>query len=289
MPDLDGVDTLRTLRAVCGRIPAILVTEVVLSADELDRAFAEGFDGFIPKPIRRVTLLERIAAILGRRPSTVVMRNDQEKHPQSSVGTDNGQKVMALLERLLSDALQSDGGPTEIIGASASSLRVLALGLCEPRVTLVEHMTLTRVFAAFGAGSDSWRRVAQRESDTWHDRKALWDSSLVGPVIEQVAERLKRDVTNALSFSEERIVSSLDLSKAALARVLARAIGCSLRQMWRAARIQCATQALALTDEHVRQIAFQLGYTHATEFDRDFVRALNVAPTGFRRLLRSSA
>ena len=86
MPDLDGVDTLRTLRAVCGRIPAILTTGVVLSADELDRAFAEGFEGFIRKPIRRVTFLERIAAIFGRGSSTVVMRNDQGKAPASLGG-----------------------------------------------------------------------------------------------------------------------------------------------------------------------------------------------------------
>jgi AraC-like DNA-binding protein len=64
--------------------------------------------------------------------------------------------------------------------------------------------------------------------------------------------------------------------------------GWTVRQWVQAARMREAARALASTGDQVAQIAYALGYHHPTQFDRDFRRALGVAPKEFRRLLEGA-
>jgi CheY-like chemotaxis protein len=50
LPDLDGIELLKQLRAAGLKTPAIMVTADVMG-DIRDKAIAEGFSAFIPKPI----------------------------------------------------------------------------------------------------------------------------------------------------------------------------------------------------------------------------------------------
>jgi two-component system, sensor histidine kinase and response regulator len=65
MPDLDGIEVCRRIRASIEwqSIPIILVTALTDKA-ELQRCLSTGADGYITKPVNRVELLSRVAAIV---------------------------------------------------------------------------------------------------------------------------------------------------------------------------------------------------------------------------------
>lgn len=67
MPEMDGSETLRRIRAAHGnRIPVIAMTADVLAVRRDDELRA-GLDGFLPKPILPETLREVLAGVLGGR------------------------------------------------------------------------------------------------------------------------------------------------------------------------------------------------------------------------------
>lgn len=67
MPEMDGAETLRHIRASHGnRIPVIAMTADVLAVRRDDELRA-GLDGFLPKPILPETLREVLASVLGDR------------------------------------------------------------------------------------------------------------------------------------------------------------------------------------------------------------------------------
>jgi DNA-binding response OmpR family regulator len=62
----------------------------------------------------------------------------------------------------------------------------------------------------------------------------------------------------------------------------------SLRSGRNVERIRHALPALIYSEEHVRQIAFAVGYQYAPDFNRDFSASLGVSPTVFRNLVKSA-
>ena len=66
MPDLDGIEVLRTLRAnpKTRDLPVIMVTTRGATAT-MDRAYAEGCNAFITKPIDGLELLAQVRSCLG--------------------------------------------------------------------------------------------------------------------------------------------------------------------------------------------------------------------------------
>jgi len=67
LPGIDGTETLRRLRGAPGarEVPVVAVTAFAMQADR-DRAFANGFDGFIEKPINVRGLQSEVARFLGK-------------------------------------------------------------------------------------------------------------------------------------------------------------------------------------------------------------------------------
>ncbi len=66
MPDIDGIAALRRLRADARTAPikVIALTALAMKGDR-KRLLAEGFDGYLEKPIRYKTFLAAIEAMLG--------------------------------------------------------------------------------------------------------------------------------------------------------------------------------------------------------------------------------
>lgn len=65
MPDLDGLDVLRSLRARGWSGPAILIT-AYHSPDLAERASAAGFDAVVEKPLREHALADMVLQLLHR-------------------------------------------------------------------------------------------------------------------------------------------------------------------------------------------------------------------------------
>jgi CheY-like chemotaxis protein len=68
MPVMSGIDLLKVLRADprWTELPVIAVTARAM-AGERERILAEGFDGYIPKPINAMTLIDDIIKILRKK------------------------------------------------------------------------------------------------------------------------------------------------------------------------------------------------------------------------------
>lgn len=67
LPQIDGRLLLPLLRQACGdrRLPVIAVTALAMIGDR-DRLLAEGFDGYLSKPIEPQDFARQIRAFLGR-------------------------------------------------------------------------------------------------------------------------------------------------------------------------------------------------------------------------------
>jgi CheY-like chemotaxis protein len=66
LPDMDGSAVLRSLRdnPDTREIPVVAVTAFAMSGDR-ERLLADGFDGYLSKPIDVATLVDEMAALMG--------------------------------------------------------------------------------------------------------------------------------------------------------------------------------------------------------------------------------
>lgn len=67
LPGIDGVEALRRLRGdpVVADVPVVAVTAFAMRQDQ-ERAYADGFDGYLAKPISVRSLPAQVARFLGR-------------------------------------------------------------------------------------------------------------------------------------------------------------------------------------------------------------------------------
>ena len=76
MPDVDGVETIRRIRAEADRDLPILLISAYDWSDIEDQAKEAGANGFVSKPLFRSTLYDKINEILGTAASSVEPEND---------------------------------------------------------------------------------------------------------------------------------------------------------------------------------------------------------------------
>jgi len=67
MPEMDGVEATRRIRAIVGNESAIIILTAYHWDDVLEEAMEAGVDSFIPKPLFAATLLEEFKAALKRK------------------------------------------------------------------------------------------------------------------------------------------------------------------------------------------------------------------------------
>ena len=67
MPDMDGVETTRRIRAITGDQSAIVILTAYRWDDVLQEAIQAGVDSFIPKPVAAATVLEEFRSALQKR------------------------------------------------------------------------------------------------------------------------------------------------------------------------------------------------------------------------------
>lgn len=65
MPEMDGYETLRQIRAhpSCNRVPVVAITAFAM-LDDRQKAFEAGFDGYFAKPINIAALRTQIESLL---------------------------------------------------------------------------------------------------------------------------------------------------------------------------------------------------------------------------------
>lgn len=76
MPDIDGIETIRRIRAeIKTKVPILLISAYSWS-DVEDQAKEAGVNGFLSKPLFRSTLYEKISEILGTETKSTVVEDD---------------------------------------------------------------------------------------------------------------------------------------------------------------------------------------------------------------------
>ena len=78
MPEMDGVETARQIRAIVGHESAIIILTAYRWDDALDEAMQAGVDSFIAKPLFAAQLLEEFQAALKRK-NIALMPKEAEK------------------------------------------------------------------------------------------------------------------------------------------------------------------------------------------------------------------
>ena len=78
------------------------------------------------------------------------------------------------------------------------------------------------------------------------------------------------------------------LSKSHLGRLIRRQLGVSYPQLLREIRMERSVPLLKNRTLSVKEVAAQLGYAYATEFDRDFRRRFGTSPTRWRNRCQES-
>ena len=72
MPEMDGVETARQIRAIVGNESAIIILTAYRWDDVLEEALAAGIDSFIPKPLFASTLMDELQSALKKKRAQAV-------------------------------------------------------------------------------------------------------------------------------------------------------------------------------------------------------------------------
>ncbi len=125
LPDLDGVDVVRRMRAMHMAVP-ILILSAVEHREEKVRALIAGADDYLTKPFDPDELAARLQAIVRR----------SKGHPASVIRT--GRMTVDLASR----SVTIDGKPLHVTGKEYRILELLSLrkGMTLTKETFLDHL-----------------------------------------------------------------------------------------------------------------------------------------------------
>lgn len=157
----------------------------------------------------------------------------------------------------------------------------------------IEHFAGTRVLRGTGetyltipSGMLGWRFFGKRGAT-----EANAASPLIQPLPTNLPDMVQLQIGCLLAeraFQIDTVAEALAMSRRSLQRALAQ-VGVSYAQILTEVRMRRAADWLDNTDKPVAEIAFDLGYTDASNFTRAFRRRLGVAPQAFREAARGTS
>ena len=163
--------------------------------------------------------------------------------------------------------------------------RCVAEALADPGLHVFEFIALARTLSALG---DGWAFGMIRKVERWLVDASLRDLNDLDTRVATLLSELESNTQlhTGLFCGAGRSRGAIPQS---VERSLGEQTGYTIPQLRHAIMVKRAIPRLARTDEHVRQIAFQVGYAHASECDRDFRRVLKMTPKTYRRILRGES
>jgi CheY-like chemotaxis protein len=291
LPDDSGLTILQRLRAAGDDVPFLVMSgygTVEVTAD----AFRQGATDFLPKPVDGVDLVRRVrsavvagtgvlAPVLGSSPSVL----------RATAPSEGMARLVQWLARLISDPRIDRTRLTQ--AAVADDLKRLLLQTLVPTVirrdlTIPEFLVcaaaIRRVAAARQGGSSSelldvvseaLRTVEGPRVERYH------------PKVEEALGRLAAFDGKAVFLSAAELGWALGIDGEHLARLVHAQTGVTLKDWRRGFRMKRGAECLNASDEHVRQVAFTLGWRHAGEFTRECRCTFGLSPRELRRVIRA--
>jgi DNA-binding response OmpR family regulator len=269
LPRRSGIDVLRQLRTAGVWTPVVILTgrgnfESALEAGGL------GVAAYFQKPplLPDLTTALRTAAESARarrsRPSTLFSIS-AAKASTSTVTLRLAIEARPAIER---DHLA----------------RLLANTACASDLTFQEFMATAKALQFLYSKPDLVLSSAVPKVQGWIESASRRGSSSAESRLGQVLARLSKAGKDWSKLSEQVIAADLETDSTRLWQSLSEEFGVTLIRCRRAVLMRKAALELLNGNEHVRQIAYRLGYTDAGNLDHDFRSFFGVTPTFFRRL-----
>lgn len=169
------------------------------------------------------------------------------------------------------------GPPALAVSPSSRRARIFALSrkLADPSGTTLEFVTTAGMLRRMLKG---WRGT---------DRP-LGPIDVLPRDVRMVIQYLELKVRSRCVLLEADLESKLAMHSGDSGRLLTLHTGAGYREWRRALRLRPAVHPLAFSDEHIRQIAYRIGYEHPSQFDRDFYQAFGLTPTDYRWLCKAA-
>ena len=256
-----GLDVLRDLRSA-GVTAAVMILTAYGETDSALHAGLLGAVAYYHKPLVGTKLLQAV------RDAATTVRAAAPRPDSESL------RSVEVVMRFLRDS--GDTRTDRLLDLQ------LARALADPALTLFEFLGLSTCLriASNGALSPAANELL---ASVAHLRWADVDDNVrrTATIIEGAAQRWR-------SLSVDRVAADLNTSAASLRRALHEPMRLTFRLLIRAIVIRRAIAELADSPDHIRQVAYRLGYDRETSFNRDFKHQIGMSPTEFRVLLTAT-
>lgn len=259
-----GLDALQDLRSAGATAPVVILT----AYGETDSALQAGRLGVVAyhhKPLVGKKLLQVIRDAAMPEPAPAPRPSSESPRPGE------------IATRCLNDIGHSSDH--ELLTSR------LAWALADPTLTLFEFLALSTCFRIARQGVSLPVSPAARQliASAAHLRWEDVDDKVrqVATIIEGVGHRWR-------SLRIDRVAADLDTDAASLRQALHEPMRLTFRSLVRAVVIRRSIAELAVSGDHIRQVAYRLGWEHHSSFDRDFIQHLAISPSEFRVLLTAT-
>lgn len=177
-----------------------------------------------------------------------------------------------------------DGTPADIDPHRSSGATIpWPAGPCAPRM-VARCLTADSLDAARFLVLADGLRGAMRTGTATVDVPALTGGT-VDPRVEAILTHVERAGSRWPMVTPASVARAMALHQSTVWRVLQRHLGKDFMTCRRALVVRHGLRRLAGSGEHVRQIAYQIGYEHHSHFVRHCQQVVGCSPTGFRTLL----
>ena len=279
LPDISGMAVLKLMRFGGALTPVVVLTSWPSVAWRHEAA-ALGVTEFRGKPIGAAELLAVVRAAAGIADATP--SSELFRAPDGTASP----RVIDLLQQLGAIDANLEIGQARIAISTAHPhlARQLALVMAD-KVTLFEYIAALGAFrtAQFDVPLLQFLDYLRRRFD---DATRRGESVLDRALLERVA-RLEATGRNWRGPLSVRDAACTDSDASSPVNSAADGpVHLSVSALRSMVVIRQVIEQLIMSDEHVRQIAYGIGYEYESSMDRDFKKLLGVSPTTFRRLVR---
>ncbi len=301
LPEMTGLDVLAEIKAALPALPVIVVT-AVKGTPVVVEAMRRGAEDFVTKPWEETRLLATVRAAMAR-PSGPA-------RPVLLVG-DDGESLAPLrvIIELHAPVLSMRPEPGAVKGLSQPWIAMFEAGSDPaPTVAMIEGLverypdcpilvTTARpealrsirpavkelVTPPYHVG-DVVNKIGRLMSGRWgHPVVPLY----VGNYTARALEYLTQHFRGTIALSD--VAASAGLSVDRLAHVFRDEVGMTMKEYATRLRIWSGARLLAESDRKLEDIAFSLGYDHASHFSRVFTEVMKLRPGEYRRRARDAS
>lgn len=283
LQDMNGVAVLAELRAAGFRSPVVMISGFG-TAEEIAAAMKLGAADFLSKPVNCEDLVRMVRAL---------SESSQTADHARSSWARGGRLRDALADvRSVLHRIRWEGGPdgaadgTELDKIRAQVVAVLARAATRADLTIGQFLGCAEALRRVVSLTD-WAKCSELTDAALQalDPVQEPDSGACHPKVKAALAALGATDGSGLALSQWALGRRLAVSRAHLGRLLQQKTARGFREWRRLFRIKRAAQELVDITEHVRQVAFRVGYSQHAQFDREFEQVIGLSPTSFRHAL----